>query len=234
MSAWNIAPALPPLALMVGARHVLWAIALVWLLIRLRLGASHLLGARGPRAAWLGAAGLLAVWTLWPGPASPAYWLGLAFQSPSLVTGALCAWQIRSWLVQLPLPVSASASGPGPGLARRPARQAGWTVLVGLGVLLGWLLLLDTLALIAPLLPGSVYAWGFSPAALWLLLAAAAALWLARQTGPAGLLLAVATAFAASHLPTGNLWDALLDPWLWAALHLMLARQVIRALRRTP
>ena len=117
MSAWNLAPALPPLALMDGARHLLWAVVLVWLLI----GVRQVVGARGPRAAWLVASALLAVWTLWPGPASPAFWLGLAFQSPSLVTGALCAVQIWYWMV----PVPGSASAPVP--AQPPARQAGAT-----------------------------------------------------------------------------------------------------------
>ena len=30
--------------------------------------------------------------------------------------------------------------------------------------------------------------------------------------------------FVALRLPTGNLWDALLDPWLWGALHVFLIR----------
>jgi hypothetical protein len=31
-------------------------------------------------------------------------------------------------------------------------------------------------------------------------------------------------AFVVLRLPTGNAWDALLDPWLWVALHVMAFR----------
>jgi hypothetical protein len=84
-------------------------------------------------------------------------------------------------------------------------------------VALGYLLLLDTFAV----LPVQLYAWGFSPALLLGLIALALVPWLlggkARAAPgfspwlvPAALLL-----FALTRLPTGNLWDALLDPWLW-------------------
>ena len=39
-------------------------------------------------------------------------------------------------------------------------------------------------------------------------------------------------AFAASRLPSGNVWDAVLDPWLWLALHAYVARVFWRTLRR--
>jgi hypothetical protein len=32
------------------------------------------------------------------------------------------------------------------------------------------------------------------------------------------------------HLPNGNLWNALLDPWLWIALQLAGLRQLVRRL----
>jgi len=39
-------------------------------------------------------------------------------------------------------------------------------------------------------------------------------------------LLLLAAVFALTRLPSGNLWDALLDPWLWLALHGVLLRQL--------
>ena len=38
--------------------------------------------------------------------------------------------------------------------------------------------------------------------------------------------------FAATRLPSGNLWDALLDPWLWSALHIALLRALYQRWRR--
>jgi hypothetical protein len=32
--------------------------------------------------------------------------------------------------------------------------------------------------------------------------------------------------FVLWRLPTGNVWDAVLDPWLWVALHFYLGRRV--------
>jgi hypothetical protein len=87
-----------------------------------------------------------------------------------------------------------------------------------MGIAAGWLLLLDTFAL----LPGvQLYAWGFSPAAPAVLLLVAVLPWV--MSGSRGLVWLVAVALAAVfmglHLPSGNAWDALIDPWLWAALH---------------
>jgi hypothetical protein len=43
---------------------------------------------------------------------------------------------------------------------------------------------------------------------------------------PAALLL-----FAATRLPTGNVWDALIDPWLWLFLNGALFRTLYRRWR---
>jgi hypothetical protein len=40
---------------------------------------------------------------------------------------------------------------------------------------------------------------------------------------PAALLL-----FAATRLPTGNVWDALLDPWLWLLFQGLLLRALFK------
>jgi hypothetical protein len=91
------------------------------------------------------------------------------------------------------------------------------------GVLLGYVLLLDTLGY----LPLQVYAWGFSPWALaavmvvsllpFVLGARGVAAWIA----PSALL-----CFAATRLPTGNVWDAVLDPLTWLVLHVLLLLRV--------
>jgi hypothetical protein len=143
------------------------------------------------------AAALVAVWCWVPGPYVPTYWLGLVFQAPSISTVLLCGVLLRTRF----------SSGE---VARLP--QAFAMPLAVLGVVLGWLLLLDTLAW----LPLELYAFGFSPAATGLAMAVLVLLahrplaWLF----PLGVLL-----FAAVRLPSGNVWDALLDPGLWLVLH---------------
>ena len=82
------------------------------------------------------------------------------------------------------------------------------------GVLLGWVLLLDTLAWF----PVSVYAWGFAAPAVAVAVGAAALFWLQQGTRASALPLCVLALFVLTRLPTGNLWDALLDPWLWLVL----------------
>jgi hypothetical protein len=41
-----------------------------------------------------------------------------------------------------------------------------------------------------------------------------------------GMVFGVLAVFVLLRLPTGNLWDALLDPWLWVALHVLALRRV--------
>lgn len=159
---------------------------------------------------WLPLALLL--WCLVPGPVSPAYWLGLAFRAPSLLFAFLCAWALLAH--ELPQQLAAP---PLPALRR-------W--LLG-PVLLGWLLLLDTLAL----WPVSLYALGFAPLTLGVLGLLALLPWLLRGEGRLAVLLAlVLLAYVLLRLPSGNVWDALIDPWLWIVLQLDGLR---RKLRRT-
>lgn len=190
----------------------LWALYLSWamLLGSISLGLSKALGLRRR----LGLASVVMAWTLIPGTTSPAYWLGLAFQTPSLST---CAISLV-YLIRTGRPTVA----PGHVLERSAVTLR--LALSCTAVLLGWLLLLDTLAA----LPVSVYAWGFSAAAcagvaalvvlLWASLSAAS-----RHSMPWGLEAALITTvlslFVWTRLPTGNVWDAVLDPWLWIALH---------------
>lgn len=187
-------PVLPhPLALQL-ALHGVWAVllgsAMLWLAGRL-----------APPYRW-GAAGLVALWTLLPGEISPAFWLGLAFQTPSVMSVLLgLGWLWRSYRL-----------APGAALNAVSRRALPW--LAGLGIVLGWVLLFDTLAW----WPLSVYAWGFSAAAVGAVALAAALLWGISGQAVWALPLAVLTLFVATRLPTGNVWDALLDPWLWGAL----------------
>lgn len=160
---------------------------------------------------------VLWLWALWPGPASPAYWLGLAFRAPSAVTALLCAW----WLLQQLRP----AAGP------LEASRA-WRGAEAAGIGLGWLLLLDTFAV----LPFPLYAWGFSPLVLGVAALLAGGPWLLAAAprpvpGVSWLLGGALLLHGLLRLPTGNLWDALLDPWLWGWLQLGLLRRGWRALR---
>lgn len=191
------APALPQTWAMQLATALGWALVLA--LLATVLAARLAL----PRRRLLAAA--LALWALLPGPWSAAYWLGLAFQAPSLAAMLLCLAQVARGL------------WPGADVAvcEAPPR-ARWSLLAA--VLLGYVLLLDSFAV----LPVQVYAWGFSPLLLLLLLAASLCPWLLAGAGapapgvwlaPLALLL-----FAATRLPTGNVWDAVLDPWLWLVL----------------
>lgn len=192
-----------------GVSHVWmqlgWAVVLVWLLTALasRLGLTR-------KSHWVLAV-TVAVWTWLPSTYSPSHWLGLAFQAPSISLVLLCGCSLdalyrrgRSLAVQL---------------------QAMPLALVAAGILLGWVLLLDTFAV----LPLAVYPWGFSPAAIGLLLVAALLPWVVfgrhnSAASGAHLLTVAVLTFAALGLPSGNLWDAVLDPWLWLALHVVLVR----------
>ncbi|MDZ7938162.1 MAG: hypothetical protein U5M53_07740 [Rhodoferax sp.] len=161
---------------------------------------------------WL-LAGVTLLWSLWPGPLSVSYWLGLAFQAPSgLAVVLACNALWRAWRG----PMAPSATG----------AAWGWWPLA----LLGWVLLLDTMAW----WPVSLYAWGFGPQALgWLLfvslLPAVAMGWrphCAVWAMPLALLL-----FVALRLPTGNVWDAVLDPWLWLLAQYLALQQLWRHLK---
>lgn len=140
-----------------------------------------------------------ALLALLPDEASPAYWLGLALQWPSglLVGLSLCSLY-RNW------------KGP----REQPAMPACLAFPIALA---GTVLYLDAIGLVAL----GIYYVGFGPIgaplmALAMALACAAAAMLGRLRLPALALLLATTLFMLLRLPTGNLWDALLDPLLWA------------------
>jgi hypothetical protein len=81
--------------------------------------------------------------------------------------------------------------------------------------------LLDTFAL----LPMSLYSLGFSPATLGVLALLASLPWIFfgphHPTRVVSILLGtVLLLHVLLRVPTGNVWDALLDPWLWIALQI--------------
>lgn len=200
------APALPPLWLMQVWLPLGWAVVLAALVV---LVSTRFTQRRG--VVW-GLPLLVALWTLLPGEVSPAYWLGLAFQAPSGLLVLLCAWWAGSVLR-------------GASVVARPGKPKVTLLLAAL--VLGWLLLLDTLAQ----LPVALYALGFdSPAVavvalltLLPLLQAGAAQRMSTWLAPLAVLL-----FVLLRLPTGNVWDAVLDPWLWLGLHVYLLRGVLK------
>ena len=149
-----------------------------------------------------------------PGSASPAHWLGLVFQLPSVMLVACCA---------VPLLARHAASHVGPALGLRFA-----LCIAGGGLLLyadssAWLNL-------------GLYARGFDPRGgpLAALLAGAGALWALRsaESRITGLIVfACVIVFCLTRLPSGNVFDAFVDPliWLWCvAVSLRAALQRLR------
>ncbi len=197
-------PVLPGAEAMRLTLHGVWAIVLG--------SGALLLAGRFRRPYRLGLSLLVMAWTLVPGSASPAYWLGLAFQTPSLTSATIgLVWLWRVWRPQ---------NGEVKDQLRVPAPGT-----LGLaGIALGWVLLADAFAW----LPFSVYAWGFSSAALGAVAMLATLLWIvlggadSSQTasGRPGFILifCVLALFVLTRLPTGNVWDAVIDPWLWLGL----------------
>ncbi len=194
------APLLPDAGLMRWSLHGIWGVLLGAAVLRFARPAAQ------PRR-WFLVLGVF-LWSMLPGSVSPAHWLGLAFQSPSLMSAVVCLsylWQ--KWRG----PPELDGSG--------VFKRLDGPILLVSGAALGWLLLLDALAW----WPASVYAWGFGSLALAALCGLTLLLWLLAGTSPAGqgataTLAVVLGLFVLTRLPTGNVWDALLDPCLWLIL----------------
>ena len=138
----------------------------------------------------------MTVWAALPGKLSIAYWLVLAFQWPSALLAALCVLRLAA-----PAPGSASLSVP----LAAPLALGGAVLYLDT---IGWLSL-------------GFYPAGFGPtgaplAALAAMAACSACIVFGFQRARALALLASLALFSIFRLPTGNLWDALLDPLLWA------------------
>ena len=203
------APALPSLVVTQIWLHLGWGIVLAW------LGAGLTARISARKGVQLGVAAVLAVAAGFPGAWAPVYWLGLAFQAPSVLTVLLCA-------VALVRRFFWGAYREVPGV-RFPL------LLVVAGIAVGWLLLLDTFAL----LPWQLYAQGFSVVTPVVVVLLVLAPWALRSRAKAlswqALCVVVAVLFfEALRLPSGNAWDAVLDPWLWLALHVVSLRAWMR------
>jgi hypothetical protein len=207
MVSAHFAPWLPSPQSVVWARHVLWSVVL--------LGVGQSLVVRlSRRPHWLQhLPWLLALWAWVPGPWGAGYWLGLAFQIPSLSAAFLA------------LSIVLQRASRTPTFSRPSQFPGSWSMAwAAIAVATGTLLLLDTFAVFE----FSIYQWGFSPTAFVVALGIALLPWVI--SGTQGLrqpavwtLLAALAVFLLTRWPTGNVWDAVLDPCLWllALVHLL-------------
>lgn len=208
-------PVLPDADLRLACVRGLWALLLATLGYRLASARSQRWRAN--------LAGGLALACLVPGPLSPAYWLEMAFAAPSWSSALLCAW----WLF-LSKPAQTAYRNSWDG--QRPARLPLTWALAGMA--LGWVLALDTFAALP--LGASMYAWGFGPLCSALLLLLTAGLWLGTSGPVTAVPLLAVGVFILTRLPSGNVWDALIDPWLWLYFHACTAEHLWRRLRGHP
>ncbi|MFZ2653113.1 MAG: hypothetical protein WA210_23770 [Burkholderiaceae bacterium] len=171
---------------------------------------------RVPLAA-LGLAGAVCAAMWLPQAASPAYWLGLAFQYPSimLVACCVCTLAARQGFVH-----------------HGPMQEPWFARVIAVG---GLLLYADS----SGWLNAGIYLRGFDPrlAPAAALLMGAWAVWALRglATRASGLVvMSCAVGYCFTRLPSGNVFDAFLDPlvWFWS-LGVTLATSV-RRWRRAP
>ena len=194
---------LPELDLQILYGRAAWAIVLAAALIALWPRAWLL-----SRQRLIAIAACAAALQMLPGEGAPAYWLGLAFQWPSALLVGLCLLKLQfAWHGKNSQPIM-------PGL------------LAALIAVAGAALYLDAIGLLSQ---GLYYA-GFGPRgapvlALLLAVLCSAAIIVGHARAQAVALLGALLVFAVARLPTGNLWDALLDPllWGWALLSLAVA-----------
>lgn len=200
---------LPDLALQIVYGRLAWGLVIAALLLAV-------LPAARPRTKLLIMGACVALTAL-PGAASPAYWLALAFQYPSGLLTGFCIMALRArW-------------------QGRPARFAMRRSLA-LGVAaVGLVLYLDTFGVLAL----GLYYGGFSPVAAPLLACAAAIgfainVWRGHANAASAAMLIAVLLFSLLRLPTGNLWDALLDPllWSWSLGSVLVAAMRMLAARR--
>lgn len=207
----DIAP-LPETAFQQICVHMLWGLLLAT--------AAWRAGARLQPRWRQGLAALVVVWAAIPGPVSPAYWLEMAFAAPSWTSALLCGmWLLQQTRAHAVVANSWRAGEP-PGIPWL------WALF---GMALGWVLALDTFAALP--FAESVYAWGFSPLAPLCLALVGAGAWVVRP-GWANVLPMLAVAlYVGTRLPSGNIWDAVIDPLLWLYLHGAVALRVWQKLR---
>jgi hypothetical protein len=221
-------PILPGTGALWWARRLSWGLVLGALLITAwnRVDRSQ---AHWPTRSWpqMLLLVLVCVLCLLPGAWSPAYWLGLAFQMPSLMTLALALHALNQAFKSPARDAWSSAF-------RHPHAGAWFNTLPGVAcvlTVLGWVLLFDVLAW----WPLALYALGFHGATFLVLVAGALLPWVlwGRQTHRVWhWVLAVMGVFALTHWPTGNVWSAILDPLLWVWVQLWLIYRWFKRLGR--
>lgn len=146
-----------------------------------------------------------------PHSASPAYWLVLAFQWPSGVLLGFCLLKLGT---------------AGSGVLAAPAMPASVAAVIAVA---GTALYLDAIGILSL----GLYYWGFGPHGAPLVALAAAAscalaVILGRGRPHALVALGTLALFSILRLPSGNLWDALLDPLLWAWAVVSLSIKCVR------
>jgi hypothetical protein len=176
---------------------------------------------RLPQLGWL--IGAIGGWVYAPS-------LALAFVMPSLVLLVWSGYQtLVVWLVWLPSRFKPASFS----IAQLPVGLLVWGLCLGYGLVVDTFHVWPTEQL---RLSFSLYAWGFEASTLLII----STLWVVwglcpGQLGgllPQGLWLSglwVLVVFAGLHEPTGNLWDALLDPMVWLACHRGLYQKIKRS-----
>jgi hypothetical protein len=213
----------PSLTVLAVGMHVGWALLLG--------AATTRLMQHSPRTARAGATLLVVLLCLLPNEWSPSWWLGLAFQTPSLILQMLCALYLyQTWR-------TAYRARAAPSEPDTLTAHIAWpAVLVWSAIALGWLLLLDTFAWFDI----ALYAIGFTPYAMLAALLFACLLQLIsarsahsaetrRYRELAAVVLIALLVHLFTRLPNGNVWDALLDPWLWLWAHLIMFMRLKRS-----
>ncbi len=205
--------ALPTLEIQQLLHAAAWVAVLSWLSVRLLADGFG-------RSAWLLCSSAWVLLLSWWG--TPLSLLGLAFQSPSLLSLCLCV--VAAWT---------DMQTPERQLFGAPAQVQGTTWAWLLVAALGWALMLDTWGHWSV----DIYLWGFEMPVLWWAwgLAGLWMLWASFQdtlsanwhSRAASCLLAALALFGFTHAPSGNAWDALLDPGLWLYAHVQLWRRLV-------
>lgn len=216
------AASLPALGWMQLWLRLGWAVVLAALVVGLWGCLSRRRGGVLPALGVRVSAALVLLVCLLPQDASPAFWLGLAFQAPSLGAGVLAALV----LARHGLLGARWMAG-----AQETLRQCADGALGG--VLLGWVLLLDSFAV----WPVFFYPSGFGPGAWLVVLVLATVGWAWQGSAwrahrAALVVLAVWGLFGLTRLPSGNVWDALLDPWLFGLCHVMVVADCWRRYKK--
>lgn len=147
-----------------------------------------------------------------PQDASPAYWLVLAFQWPSGMLVGCCLLRLA---------------------AEKPRSRTLPVTLAAPIALAGAVLYLDAMGWLAlGLYYAGFGAQGAPIIAMGLAVACLIAIAHGRMRGQAMVLLGAVALYSIARLPTGNLWDALLDPLLWGWAVASLCVTGVRAYRR--